>query len=187
MTVHAQRRLALLRGLEEVLGPERAATLMELLPPTGGEDLARRQDLDDLGARLDTRFEQIDARFGRVEARFEQIEARFEQVEARFEQVDARFEQVDARFEQVEARFEGLEARMASGFEAVDARFEMLAEHMEAGFAIVRSGMGEMRADLLGAMEARINAALVSQTRLILFSMVAYFVALAGLFLTLGG
>lgn len=168
MTVHAQRRLALLRGLEEVLGPERAATLMELLPPTGGEDLARRQDLDELADRLDTRFAQVDASFGRVEARFGQIEARFGQVEARFGQVEARFEQVEARLEQV------------------DARFAVLTERMEAGFAILRAEMGEMRADLLGAMEVRINTALVSQTRLILFSMVAYFVALAGLFLTLG-
>ncbi|MDQ4097694.1 MAG: hypothetical protein M3144_07490 [Actinomycetota bacterium] len=38
--------------LEQELGPEAAATLMELLPPVGWSDVARRSDLAQLSAEL---------------------------------------------------------------------------------------------------------------------------------------
>ncbi len=72
-------------GLEEVLGPDRAATLMSHLSPVPSSDVVTT-------GYLDQRFALMDAR----------IDARFAQVDARFEQVDARFDQVDARFEQLE-------------------------------------------------------------------------------------
>ena len=46
MAVDERARHQLYLELEEVLGPERAATLMELLPPVGWADVATKHDLD---------------------------------------------------------------------------------------------------------------------------------------------
>jgi len=46
MAVDESARHRLHTKLEELLGPERAAALMEYLPPTGWADVARRADLE---------------------------------------------------------------------------------------------------------------------------------------------
>lgn len=70
-------RLELLRGLEQVLGPDRATTLMTYLPDA--PEVATRDDVGRLERRMDERFEsmqrQIDARF---ESMQQQIDARYE-------------------------------------------------------------------------------------------------------------
>lgn len=70
MGVTEQQRHALLTWFEEQMGPERAATMMELMPPAGAAELATKRDLDDLERRLDARFAAIDARFDAQDARF---------------------------------------------------------------------------------------------------------------------
>lgn len=55
MTVDDRTRLQLHRKLEDVLGPEEAATLMAHLPPVTWNDVATKEDLRVLGAEL--RFE----------------------------------------------------------------------------------------------------------------------------------
>ena len=94
------------RAAEELLGTQVADTLMALLPPVGWADVATRDDLLQLEARLDAR---LDARFARAEAR---TDARFGAVDARFGAVDGRFEALDARFSRVDARFAQLEAQL---------------------------------------------------------------------------
>jgi hypothetical protein len=96
MGVTEQQRHALLTWFEEQMGPERAATMMDLMPPSGADELATKRDLADLEARLDARFAGIDARFTDIDARFEGIDARFEGIAARFDVQDARF---DAKLE----------------------------------------------------------------------------------------
>jgi hypothetical protein len=63
MGVTEQQRHELLAWFEEQMGHERAATMMELMPPAGAADLATKRDLDDLERRLDARFDAQDARF----------------------------------------------------------------------------------------------------------------------------
>ena len=58
MSIDEARRLLLHDAARNAWGPEAALVLMEMLPPTGWADVATRQDLDQLGARLD---HQIDA------------------------------------------------------------------------------------------------------------------------------
>lgn len=52
MAIDERARHQLYLRLEEHLGPEAAATLMEHLPPTGWGDVATKRDLDQLGADL---------------------------------------------------------------------------------------------------------------------------------------
>ena len=99
MAITEDHRYRLFQHLVEVLGRENASTLMEHLPPTGWADVATKQDLEHLRARLQHEFDQRDLRFERIDHRFNQVDARFDQVDARFERVDARFEQIDARFD----------------------------------------------------------------------------------------
>ena len=53
MPVTEHERHQLFAWFEENLGPERAATLMTLLPPVGWGDVATRHDLDQLRRDLD--------------------------------------------------------------------------------------------------------------------------------------
>ena len=46
MVLDERSRHELYLKLEEVLGPERAETLMEMLPPVGWADVATKRDLD---------------------------------------------------------------------------------------------------------------------------------------------
>jgi hypothetical protein len=58
----------LYRAAEQLLGEEQANTLMSLLPPVGWADVATKDDLHQLEARLDGRFAELESR---VEARLE--------------------------------------------------------------------------------------------------------------------
>jgi hypothetical protein len=59
MGVTEQQRHSLLSWFEEQMGPERAATMMELIPPAGAAELVTRRDLGDLERRLDARLEAM--------------------------------------------------------------------------------------------------------------------------------
>jgi len=86
-------RHELYRAVEELLGTKTADTLMALLPPVGWADVATKDDLLQLEARLDAR---LDARFARSDARSD----------GRFEAVDTRFARMDGRFAQLEGQVE---------------------------------------------------------------------------------
>ena len=74
MALDERARHELFLRLEQVLGPERAETLMELLPPVGWADVATKRDLDALEQRMDLRFELVDQRFEALDQRFEASE-----------------------------------------------------------------------------------------------------------------
>ena len=98
--IDERARHELYRAVEELLGTRIADTLMALLPPVGWADVATKDDVLQLEARLDAR---LDARFARAEGR---TDARFGAVDARFEALDARFPRVDARFAQLEGQLD---------------------------------------------------------------------------------
>lgn len=52
MAVTERRRHELFKWFEEQMDEERAATMIELMPPTGFAELATKQDLAELEARL---------------------------------------------------------------------------------------------------------------------------------------
>lgn len=98
--IDERARHELYRAVEELLGTRIADTLMALLPPVGWADVATKDDLLQLEARLDAR---LDARFARAEGR---TDARFGGVDARFEAIDARFSQMGTRFAQLEGQLD---------------------------------------------------------------------------------
>jgi hypothetical protein len=57
MVLDERSRHELRLKLEQVLGPEQATTLMEMLPPVGWADVATKRDLDQLEQRMDLRFQ----------------------------------------------------------------------------------------------------------------------------------
>ena len=67
MALDERARHELFLRLEEVLGPESAETLMEMMPPVGWADVATKHDLDALEARMNLRFELVDQRFELLE------------------------------------------------------------------------------------------------------------------------
>ena len=67
MVLDERSRHNLYLRLEEALGPEAAATLMEHLPPLGWADVATKRDLDALEQRIELRFEALDVRFEALE------------------------------------------------------------------------------------------------------------------------
>lgn len=61
MSLTEQSRHQLFEELDRILGPEKAATLMELLPPVGWADVATKRDLDRLGDALRGEMATLDA------------------------------------------------------------------------------------------------------------------------------
>ena len=54
MVLDERSRHELYLKLEEVLGPEQASTLMEMLPPVGWADVATKRDLDALAVSFES-------------------------------------------------------------------------------------------------------------------------------------
>ena len=74
VTEHARHELH--ERLVELMGPSRAETLMEHLPPTGWGDVATKADLAHFEARLDQRLDALEER---VQLRAEAQEHRLAQ------------------------------------------------------------------------------------------------------------
>ena len=82
MPVTEFERHQLFTWFEEHMGPERAKTMMDLVPPVGWADVATRRDLDHLDAKIDALEARVDARINALEAR---LDARIDALEARLD------------------------------------------------------------------------------------------------------
>jgi hypothetical protein len=102
MSVTEFERHQLFTWFEEHMGRERAATMMNLVPPVGWAEVATRHDLDELDGRLTTRIDALDSRLtARIDALESKLDARFESLESMFE---ARFHANDGKLESLEYR-----------------------------------------------------------------------------------
>lgn len=114
MAITEQSRKQLYDGLEEVLGEERATTLMEHLPPVGWADVATKQDLEHLRVATTKDLEHLrmattkdidqlrvattkDIEFVRTSLSAEIAHSR-EVTERRFVEVDRRFDSLGEIF-----------------------------------------------------------------------------------------
>jgi hypothetical protein len=94
MTIGERSRHDLFLKLEEVLGPEEAATLMEHLPPVGWADVVTKRDLDQLAAITKRDLDQL-AEANRLE--HERLE---ELIRSGLAEQDRTFRQEHAELEQ---------------------------------------------------------------------------------------
>jgi hypothetical protein len=101
MALEQRARHELFLRLEQVLGPEPAESLMEMMPPVGWADVATKRDLDALEQRIDLRFEALDHKFEGMDHRFEAMDHKFE---AKFEAMN---HQLEATKHELVALFRG--------------------------------------------------------------------------------
>ena len=158
MAITEQSRKELYERLEDVLGDEPAATLMEHLPSTGWRDVATKDDLAQLEERLTLRFDRdlirvesslnermsslerglttrmdaLEREMTELRLSFEQscaiTDARFGEMDRRFDDIDRRFGEMDRRFDDIDRRFDDIDRRLGERFDDIDRRFDELNE-----------------------------------------------------------
>lgn len=116
MATSERARHELYARLEEVIGPVHTDTLMDHLPPSGWGDVATRQDLRELEARLDTRIAQVETT---VDNRITQLEAtldnRIAQLDAKIDNRTAQLDvKVDSQIAQLREEMRAMEERVMS-------------------------------------------------------------------------
>ena len=105
-------------SLGEHLGDEVAEDLMDSLPPFDWMQIATKDDIRRLEARLDGtdhRFVSIDRRFDTIDQRFDTIDQRFDTIDQRFDLIEKRFDLVDTRFDLLETKLGAKMLRMSIG------------------------------------------------------------------------
>lgn len=110
------RRSELADAARAAFGEAPAATLMELLMPTGDAP-ATKADLDRLELSTDERFDRVDERFDRVDGRLDAHDARFDSIDKTLVSMDKR---LDVQHHELIAIFRGeLNQAMTSQIRAV--------------------------------------------------------------------
>ena len=112
MPADEKTRLRIRQHLIELMDEQAADAMMESMPPIPWTDLATKDDI----ARLTARMDGVDDRFEGVDARFDRVDDRFDRVDDRFDRLDAQFgklsDSVDTRFDTVGSRLDSLGMRM---------------------------------------------------------------------------
>lgn len=154
MAVTQESRYRMHQRLDEVLGAEPAATLMEHLPPTGWADLATKQDvahatellsqrMDALDERLTVRMASLDERLtGRMDALDERLTGRMDALEERF---TGRMDALDER----------LTGRMTTKIDALEQKFTTALSVVEHS---VRTDIAKSREDMFKVMTLQVVA-----------------------------
>ncbi|MEO5371336.1 MAG: CCDC90 family protein [Magnetococcus sp. DMHC-1] len=100
----------------------------EFLAEVLTENLASKEDLAKLDARMDIRFKEVDIRFKEIDTRFKELDTK---MDTRFKELDTkmetRFREQDTR---MDTRFKEQDTRMDIRFKEIDTRLK----EMDAGF-----------------------------------------------------
>lgn len=71
MSVSESQRHQVFQWFEEAMGPERAAVIMDMLPPVGWADLATKDDVRLLGVELRSEMARFEGRMDHALARLQ--------------------------------------------------------------------------------------------------------------------
>ncbi|MBK5222196.1 MAG: hypothetical protein JJE52_04840 [Acidimicrobiia bacterium] len=121
MAITEQARHELHQILEEILGADKASTLMEHLPPVGWAQVATKDDLDRRGALTDaTLTGRMDALDATLTGRMDALDAT---LTGRMDALDHRLTgQIEALDHRVGGQIEALDHRVGGQIEALDHR-----------------------------------------------------------------
>jgi hypothetical protein len=171
MAVEEHRRSALRRAAVESWGEEVADTLMDSIAPSGHE-LATRQDIAAILAAMDAMDERWDEHITALEQR---LDERFTVMGERLETMDQRWnERLGAMDQRWNERLGAMDQRSNERLGAMDVRLVEMDKRWQV------EGR-ELREELLGAFERRLNDAITKQTRLLTISLMVTLVTIAGL------
>jgi uncharacterized coiled-coil protein SlyX len=99
-------RSDLYHGLADVLGADRAETLMSVLPSYELTDIATKGDIAMLSARIDgleislgTRMDRLESRMGGLESRMDGLESRMDGLESRMDRLESRMDGLESRMD----------------------------------------------------------------------------------------
>ena len=113
MAITEVQRHELYEGLIEVLGREKATTLMEHLPPVGWADVATKRDLDHLAGQLRS---EMQIGFAEVRAEFAGLRGEFDNLRGEFTGLRGEFAglrgEVNTEFAKVRGEIAGVEMRV---------------------------------------------------------------------------
>jgi hypothetical protein len=107
MATEERARQALYDRLEEVIGDDHAATLMQYLPPHPS-DLATKSDLRELRTDLGHRMDVIDQRVDGINHRVDGIDQRVDGIDQRVDGINHRVDGIDQRMERFDDRLHDL-------------------------------------------------------------------------------
>ena len=91
MAITEAERYALVGGLIEMLGEERAETLMKCILPEGWEHLATKQDVELEGERLRGDFGELRGDFGELRGDFGELRGEFGELRGEFGELRGEF------------------------------------------------------------------------------------------------
>ena len=179
MPVDERDRRALVRAATDSWGEEVAATLSELLPPTGSRP-ATQADVEGVLAALDAMDERFEGRFELMERLMELMEGRLDRVDGRLDRVDGRLDRVDGRLDQVDGRLDRVEGRLD--------RVEGRLGGVEEGVAGLRGDVQTLAERIDGIVhlvsadaERRFTDLVTSQTRSLMLSLFGTVIVIAAL------
>jgi hypothetical protein len=116
MPADEKTRLRIRQRLIELMDEQAADAMMESMPPIPWTDLATKDDIAQLTARMggiDTRLDNfsdsVDDRFDRVDAQFDRLNAQFGNLS---DSVDTRFDTVGTRLDSLGMRMDTLGVNM---------------------------------------------------------------------------
>ena len=152
-------------GLTEVLGRNRAETLMAYLPTFDPVDIATKADVAELRADLGQRLDRLEESVGRLEQRMDGLEARMDGLEHRMDALEARMDAllqrsdvVDERFELINGRFDLVDQRlddMALRFGSIDGHLLALGKRIDRLYYILVAGVFAIIAAMAGLVTFR--------------------------------
>ena len=119
MAITEQSRHELYTRLEEIMGRERATTLMEHLPPMGLADVATRRDLASLAERVEG---SIDATRREIASLRERVDG---SIDATRREIASLRDHVDHRFGMVEGSIDNLRQWAEIRFEPMATKAEL--------------------------------------------------------------
>jgi uncharacterized protein YPO0396 len=180
-------------AVQDQFGERHADTLMNLLPPVGWADVATKEDVRQLGERLDTRIDHVRTELHQLGERLtgdtrtlgerltgdtrtlgERLDTDIGHVRKEIVELENR---IGLRFDAVDLRFQALEQGLDARFAAVDDRFGRAEEAWELRF----DGLEHRFVGMLHETKGAMHEAMHKQLRVLVLGLLGSFTSMMSL------